>query len=364
MKSVYVTATRRSDGKTSITLGLTLALRDRIRNIGFIKPLGRGDVGHKGSMMVDEDTALIAKACGVHAPVKAMSPVAIDAGFIEQYFKAGAAEDLMAHIHQAYEEVSEDKDLMVIEGTGHACVGETYGLSNARVARELGAPVVLVSSGGVGQPIDEIALNLQVFEKHGVKVLGVIINKAYPHEVDVLKDFGRRALERMGTRLLGVVPYVPELIQPTVLQVARHINGEILNGSSQLGAKVKKLLIGAMTPHNAIPGFENGALLITPGDRSDMILAAASTYLFRPEEGAPRLSGLVLTVGVKPPDPILGILAKTELPVILTQENSFKTASRIDRLEPAISPSDRETIDRIADLVRTNVDVAGLYDSM
>ena len=90
---------------------------------------------------------------------------------------------------EAASRVGADKDLLVIEGTGHAGVGAVVGLSNARVAALLEAPVVIVSEGGVGRPIDEIVLNHALFERDGVRVVGAVVNKvdveSHPHLPDV-----------------------------------------------------------------------------------------------------------------------------------------------------------------------------------
>ncbi|HVY60578.1 MAG TPA: AAA family ATPase, partial [Planctomycetota bacterium] len=280
-KRLYVTATRRDDGKTAIVLGLMRALRKRTPRIGFIKPLGKRDVEQRG-FGLDEDSLLIEKVCGIHASVKDMSPVTIDREFSEDFFRASAEpQDLMARVREAFRRIAEDQDAVVIEGTGHACLGAVYGLSNATVAKELGAKVLIVSSGGVAQPIDEVALNVSFFRQHGVEVLGAVVNKARPTEVAPLKDFGRRALERLGVRLLGVVPHDPLLESRTVLQVFEGIGAQLVasGGDGRLGRRVEKMLVGALTTHNAIDNFEDDALLITGGDRTDLLVAASVSRL-------------------------------------------------------------------------------------
>ena len=121
---------------------------------------------------------------GIKCNIKDMSPVAIDRGFTERYIENGADEDYARVIKDSFDKVAKDKDLVIIEGTGHAGVGSVFGFSNATVAKLLDANVMLISSGGVGKPIDEFMLNKALFDKEGVKLAGVIVNKVLPEKYD------------------------------------------------------------------------------------------------------------------------------------------------------------------------------------
>jgi BioD-like phosphotransacetylase family protein len=361
MKKLYVTATRRTDGKTAIVLGLMLALQKRVQNVGFMKPLGKRDVEARG-VGLDEDSILIEKVCRVHCSLQDMSPVTIDREFSEEFFRDGAREPLMERILEAFRRIATGRDLVVIEGTGHACLGSVYGLSNAEVAKALGAKVLIASSGGIGEPIDEIALNASFFKSHGVEIVGAIINKARPHEIGPLKTYGRRALDRLGIRLLGVIPQHPIFESKTVLQVFEGIGAQLLNGESRLSARVGTVLIGAMTPHNAVEAFEDDALLVTGGDRTDLILAAIASKMITPEGRG--LAGLVLTRGFRPPDAILKLLKRTDLPVAIVKERTFEAASKVIAVEPKILPGDRMKHETARALAEAHVDVGTLYDSL
>ena len=365
MKKVYIAATRKNDGKTAVTLGLALAFKEICPGpIGFIKPVGQPDY-RSGAISVDQDVLLIERATQVHCGVEEMGPIMIDRAFAETYFArddASEAESLMVRIRHAFEAIGEGKELVVIEGSGHACAGGIFGLSNAHVAKELGAKVVLVASGGVGHPLDEIALNVFYFQEHGVHVEGVIFNRAFPHEIEVLETFGRRAVERMGTRLLGVIPHEPHLLQPSLLQVLKACKGELLNGEEAfLDARVDTIQIGSMSAHLAIDRFADDALLIVAGDRADMILAAIAT---REDPGAADLAGLVLTCDIRPPDAILRLIRNSSLPTLLVEDDSFTVAERITQMPVKIDPGDTEKIELATHLVRQAVDTKALYEAL
>ena len=163
-KRIFVAATRQNDGKTTISLGLIRAFKRRFRNVGFIKPVGQRYVFEHG-YKVDEDSVLIEKVCGMRCSIKDMSPVAIDKGFTENYIKRGDRRKLVDSIISSFERIAKRKDLVVIEGTGHAGVGSIFDLSNAKVANLLDAKVILVTSGGIGKPMDEIELNMALLRR-------------------------------------------------------------------------------------------------------------------------------------------------------------------------------------------------------
>ena len=129
-----------------------------------------------------------------------------------------------------------EKDFVLCEGSGHAGVGSVFDLSNAQVAKILGAKVIIVTQGGIGKPIDEVCLNQALFEKEGVEIIGVILNKVLGEKVDYVTDFARRGLKRKGLELLGVIPHQRNLSSPTVDLIRDELNAELLNEPVSLAA--------------------------------------------------------------------------------------------------------------------------------
>ena len=165
---------------------------------------------------------------------------------------------------------------MLCEGSGHAGVGSVFDLSNAQVAKILGAKVIIVTQGGIGKPIDEVALNQALFEKEGVEIIGVILNKVLGEKVDYVTDFARRGLKRKGLDLLGVLPYEQILCNPSMDLIREELHAELLNSPPTLNVLVDDVVVGAMSAQNAMKFFMPGVLLITPGDREDIVLAACT----------------------------------------------------------------------------------------
>ncbi len=144
-KKIFIAATYQNVGKTTFCLGLLGSLQKMFPKIGFIKPIGQRYLMEQG-YKVDEDSVLIEKIFNVCNPadIKDLSPIAVEKGFTENYIDGLARVDYASEIKKAYRRVARDKDLVVIEGTGHAGVGAVFDLSNATVARLLGAKVILL----------------------------------------------------------------------------------------------------------------------------------------------------------------------------------------------------------------------------
>jgi len=229
MKKVFIAATKQNDGKTTASLGLISNFQAKFKRIGFIKPIGQRYLEEEGQK-IDEDSLLIEEVCGIKCGLKDMSPIAVEKGFTERYIAKPDKNSISAQIRQAFDRVSKKQDLIVIEGTGHAGVGSVFDHSNAYVAKLLGSKVIIISSGGVGRPIDEIIINKALFDKMGVKVLGVIVNKVLPNKFEKINQLVRKGLKRLGVNVLGVIPFDPTLSYPTIEQILEETDFELLSG--------------------------------------------------------------------------------------------------------------------------------------
>src|SRR3954462_966227 len=212
---VFIAATRQNDGKTTTSLGLMAALQRFHPRVGYIKPVGQRFV-EIAEQKIDEDTVLMDRVYKLNCPLVDMSPIAVEPDFTRKYLQSSNYDALVRTIQKAFDRVSWEKDFVLCEGSGHAGVGAVFDLSNARVAKILGAKVVIVSGGGIGKPIDEVSLNQALFEKEGGGIIGVILNKETQDKIDYVTAFARRGLKRKGLELLGVVPHRRILSSPTM----------------------------------------------------------------------------------------------------------------------------------------------------
>lgn len=362
MKKVFIAATSQNDGKTTVSLGLMANLRQRFKRIGFIKPIGQRYLEEEG-MRIDEDSVLIEEVYNIKCGLKDMSPIAVEQGFTEKYILKPDRDAISRQILGSFKRVSAKQDLVVIEGTGHAGVGSVFDHSNAAVARLVGSKVILISSGGVGRPIDEIMLNKALFDREGVKLLGVIINKVLPEKFEKVNRLVRKGLERRGVKVLGVIPFHPLLTYPSIEQILEETNFELLCGKDAANQYVSRVVIGAMRPSNALKYFVQDCLLITPGDSEDMIVAALSCFSDT-DKNRLKLSGLVLSGGMMPDKPILDMLSRSGIPVLLAKPDTYTVASKVHDLTIKIRPVDKVKIDTVVKMIHNYVDLDAIIRGM
>jgi hypothetical protein len=308
-----------------------------------------------------------------------MSPVHIPRGFTKAYIRGEVTPDLGARIRRAHETLAAQHDLLLIEGTGHAGVGSVVGLSNAQVARMLRAPAAIVAEAGVGRPIDEIVLNRALFARHGVEVVGAIINKVNADEHPTLPDVLRDGLARHGIELLGMLPYRPLLSNPTLAMLSEQVKGEMLSEGDSLDRVIQHVAIGAMQPRHLIERVGPGSLLIVPGDRTDVIHAVVAANraarasgerrrIFArrqqvfgraagEEDTGPELAGLVLTGGYRPRPRDLEAIRGERLFALLVDLDTYEAASRVHDLLVKTHPADRQKIEETRKLISEHLDI-------
>ncbi len=348
---IFIAATRQNDGKTTTSLGLLSALQKVHPRIGYIKPVGQRFVEIE-EQKIDEDTILMDKVYGLNCPLDVMSPIAVEPDFTRKYLQSSNRDALVRKIEEAFDRVAWERDIVLCEGSGHAGVGSVFDLSNAQVAKILDAKVIIVTGGGIGKPIDEVSLNQALFDREGVEIIGVIVNKVLPSKVDYVAEFVRRGLKRKGLDLLGVIPHQKLLSIPSLAVVRDALNGELLNKSRQLNNLVDDVVVGAMAVNNAIQFFKPDVLLITPGDREDLILAAAGL-----QESHSSLAGIVLTGNLRPGKSVMKVIQTMPFPVLLAQDDSYQVASKVHDLIVKIQPADTEKIAVVRNMIAQHVDV-------
>src|SRR5438876_8843635 len=247
---IFIAATRQNEGKTTISLGLIAALQHHYPRVGYIKPVGQRFV-EIAEQKIDEDIVLMDSIYSLNCPLVDMSPIAVEPDFTRKYLQSSNNDALVAKIQNAFDRVAWEKDFVLCEGSGHAGVGSVFDLSNAQVAKILGAKVIIVTQGGIGKPIDEVSLNQALFEREGVEIIGVIINKVIGSKLDSVSDFARRGFKRKGLELLGVIPHERILTKPTMELIRDELKAELLSGPGHLHNLVDDVVVGAMGAQNA-----------------------------------------------------------------------------------------------------------------
>lgn len=361
IKNIYISSIYQNAGKTTISLGLYKLFRECRLKPAFLKPVGQQTVS-AGKLDVDKDSYLLASVYKCRN-LKEMSPVTIGRGYTEKYILSSRKESLKQKISAAYQKLVKGRGSVIVEGTGHAGVGAVVDVSNADVAAMLGSKVIIVAEGGIGKCIDEVMLNKALFDIKGVEVLGVIVNKVIPEKYDRIKKILELGFKEKNLRLLGCIPKDPLLSDPTVEQIQQKLNLKVLCGKKNLHKRVCNTIVAAMEPANMVEHITAGTLVLASGDRVDNIMIAVSSHLIVQSQRK-KVVGLILTGGLTPDERILRLLKRSGIPVMATDQETYRVAGKIDHLVCKIQKTDVEKIEEARSLVKKYVDVQGILNGL
>ena len=358
-KRIFVAATQINVGKTTTCLGLYAALKQLYQNVGFIKPVGQRFIEVEGEK-IDEDSYLLDSIYDVRTPITAMSPIAVDGKFTRRYIQNPEKMDLVLRdkMIRGFDRASFEKDIIIIEGSGHAGVGSVFNLSNAQVAQTLDAKAIIVAPAGIGRPIDEITLNKALFDRHGVEIIGVILNKAISSKIEMIREYTSKVFDRLGITLLGIIPEKKDLAAPNLSQIVSEIDGQWINGRLEgNNERILNVMIGAMTAKGSTDYLGPGVLMITSGDREDLIYSTiAMTGIYSSKV----VSGIILTRDIIPHPKVMEMLGKTNIPVVLSSEDSYTVASKIHSMTVKTQPQDTDKIPIIKNYIAEHVDISSI----
>jgi len=195
-----------------------------------------------------------------------------------------------------------------------------------------------------------------------VEVLGVVMNQIREHKFEKVKTLAKIALDNMGLKLLGVIPRQSTLSAPTMYQIKEHLRGELLNANDLLDT-VQDVIVGAMTAHHALKYIKKDTLLLTPGDREDLILAGLLAGRLAGQQ-QDSLSGIILTGGIKPHKSIQNLIQRSNIPVIAVKEETYQTASKVHDLLVKIAPGEEKKIKLARKMVRQYVDIDYIVNNL
>ncbi len=359
MKNLFVTATERDVGKTAFTVGLLSLLREELGDVGYMKPIGQRYVVQDG-MKVDEDVAVINSIFSYPDALEDMSPIVVDRDFTRKYLDLTGTDDLIERVMRGYHHISDRHGPVVMEGAGKCSVGECFGLSNMQAAKMTDSPVVLLAEGGIGSTVDACLLQMAYMKQYGVDVRGVIINKVYREKYDEIVEVTARGLERRGVPVLGVVPYEPVLSYPTlqIIMDELEVRRLTLKDQPDVDKNIGRIVVGAMKPHHALNYIRQGELLITGGDRGDILISVLcrSAMSLHDDTGF-AVVGILVTGGMEPHQSILDVAERLGILVLATDQDTYNTVARIKGMRVKLRKGDDEKVEALVPLIREHIDL-------
>lgn len=358
-KAIYIATTGPNSGKSIISLGLMQMLLGKAAKVGYFRPIiddfipGQMD-NHIKTMITYFDLDLDFEDAYAYTRSQ-----------IIQKKNKGKEDEIISKIIGKYKAVEDRFDFMLVEGTDFS--GEDNIIEwdiNVLMAKNLGIPTIILSSG-VGKTVEDLVGNLQIaydsFKEKGVEVLSVVANKVDSESLDVVK---KELLANLPADVLvNVIPFNPVLGNPTIKEIVEELDGKVLFGEAYLNNQAGYFSVGAMQLRNYLTHLKNDSLVITPGDRADIILGALQANV---SANYPMISGIVLTGGLLPEESIIKLIEGLSeiVPIISVEGGTYSITNRIGDIRPRMYAENLQKITTSIHAFQNYIEVNALEERL
>jgi phosphate acetyltransferase len=342
-------------GLTTLALGLVRALDNRGVRVAFFKPIGQPlarDTGPERSTYFVRLTSSL----------KPATPIAFEEA--QRLLLQRKGDELLEQVLRNFHASAGDADVVVVEGLVdmHEAAGEAE--LNRELVRTLSAEVILVGALGA-QSIAEFEAQLEyTASQYGGfapgHVIGCLVNRvpardgrarasSYPEA-----GAARQLLTKPEFNVIGAIPENPELMACRTIDIARHLEAEIVHEGEMATRRARKITLLARTVPNLLDSLVAGSILITPGDRADVVLAVSLAAINKVP-----ISALILTGGIDLPPAILELChaaLASGLPILKVPGDSWQTATRLAQMSTEVASDDLERVQRGMEFTAEHID--------
>ncbi len=347
MSRIVFSSLRKDSGKTSLIVGLCKASG---KNFGYMKPLG-DRLMYRKKRLWDYDAALMVGIFGLSE----------DAGEITIGFEPSRLgymydrESIEQRIRSMAEDMEASRDVLAVEAGRDIRFGSKIHMDAISLAKCLDAKMVMIIHGDENTILDDISFLKRYIDLTGVKFGGVIIN-----QIPNLDDFTETRMpeiKEMGVPVLGCVPYVENMNLINIRFLAEKLMAKVIAGEKNINGNVKNVLVGAMNAEEAIKKLifnKADKLIITSGDRTDMLLATLEHDT----------AAVLLTNNLMPPQRIISRFDEAGVPLLLTHQDTYQAATQVNELESLLTINDDSKIDLLEKLSKKHLDIETILDSL
>ncbi len=354
--NLYITATESKSGKSAVVLGMMQLLLRDIRKVAFFRPI----INRPVKEAVDHDTNLILTHFNLDIPVA--DTYAYSLQDARELINNGQHATLLENILKKYKQLEDSYDFVLCEGTDFLGKDAAFEFDlNADIAANLGCPVMVVANGqqkAAHEIIASTQLTIDLLDEKGLDIVAAVINRASVTDAERDEVISSLECKVNCTNPLAVyvVPEEPTLGKPTMGDVKKWLNAQVLYGHGRMETLVDDYVIAAMQIGNFLDYVTPGCLVITPGDRSDIILAGLATRL----SGAyPDISGMLLTGGIQPAPNVHRLIegwTGVPIPILSVKDHTYKTIQTLNELYGKIEPDNDRKINTALGLFERCVD--------
>ncbi len=341
-KNLYVTATEERSGKSAVVLGVMQMIMRELHNVAIFRPI----INDPGEGNKDHDIALMIDHFKLSIPYR--DTYAYTLKQARELINSGQHALLLENILNKYKSLESEFDFVLCEGTDFKGKDPAFEFDiNADIAANIGAPALIVCSGRDKTPEEVIALSqttVDTMEEKGVDLVACIVNRAPEGVTEEMVSHIERKGGNKDPMPVYTIPENEALGKPTIGDVKRWLDADVLYGHSGLHSLVDNYVVAAMQIGNFLEYIKPGSLIITPGDRSDIILSSLASRL---SSGYPDISGIVLTGGLELSNNVHKLIegwTGVPVPVLSAQGHTYQTVQELNRLYGRIETHDHQRI--------------------
>ena len=360
-KNLFITATEARSGKSAICLGVMELLLRNVERVGFFRPFINVD---PATNKRDNDINLICSYYNLKIPYEEM--YAYTTTEANNLITFGKQEELLDGVLNKYKELEQKHDFVLCEGTDFEGSTSAFEFDiNAEIANNLGCPVLLVANAhnkSVDQTLQAIEMSIDSLSDKGCNVVATLVNRTdSENEKEIINRLKGKAWS--SKQLIYTIPDEKSLGSPTMGEIVEIMNAEVLYGKEQLNRHVHSFTVAAMQLRNFLKRIKHGTLIITPGDRADVIVACLSAVS---SMSMPNISGIMLTGGLKPEETVCKLIEgfSDMVPIIMVENDTFPAARIVDNVHAVVSPGNSRKITKALEVFEKSVNVEELGEKI
>lgn len=358
-KAVYIAASEANSGKSMLSLGLMQLLLRKKPKVGYFRPIIDNPIGGKKDNHINTVLNYF-KSKSVYDDCYAFTR-----SDLIHKLNDDKEDEVIGEIIKKYKALEQENDFVIVEGTdfsNHSAIIEMD--LNVLIAKNLGIPVIIIS-GGLNKTLDEFIQGLRLtydsFVNKDVKVISVIANKIEVCNIDVIIKKVSQNLPKDIS--INAIPINRKLNNPTIKELSNEINAQVLFGKEFLNNTTGDIKVGAMQLSNFLHHLTAGSVVVTPADRSDILLGTLQANI---STNYPDISGIFLTGGIALNESIIKLIEGLEkiVPILWVKEGTFAITTKLGNVRSHIYAENVDKIKASINIFEKYVDVASLNEKL
>ncbi len=360
--SVYLTTSEAHCGKSLLCLGILEMVLRKTQRVGIFRP-----VISDGSSVDHRDKNIDLLLTHFELGLDYEDTYAFHKREARDMLTNGRYDELLDTIIKKYKAMEQQCDFVLCEGTDFSDEAVAFDVNiNVDIAKNLGCPVLILGRSDLGRSLDDIVSPMQLtydtFREKECPILGLVANRVQP---DIAHELLLLLRQRIADKdlLLSVIPQNSVLQSPTVREIAEALDAEVLYGADQLERQAYRYSVAAMQLQNYLPHLTENCLVITPGDRGDILLSVLQAHQ---SDNYPAVAGILLTTQLNPDEPIRQLLEGLSdvVPILSVSDNTYTTASRLSQINSYVTADNLSKIQLSQQLFDKYVDTAALEEKI